>query len=477
MTVGSFHDPNEQVWGVPRVPGTPLAKEASGRRAGQCKQHGQAPPAPHPAVQRRQALRGAGLCAAGAEDGQGREEGGRMAVAVKTSRLDRYAELAVQVGANVAEGQLVAVSGQLEHAPLVRAVTRAAYEAGARYVEAIYRDQHVRRAMIELGPEETLTWSPPWMLAREAELAKEHAAIISISGDPDPDRVGRARMLKLGEEGLKHMMQRLNNWTIVAYPNEGWAEKVFGEPDVERLWDAVAYAVRLDEDDPVAAWKAHAERLLERAESLNQRRFDAIRFRGPGTDLTVGLLPESRWLAPSFSTSWGRQHFPNMPTEEVFSTPDYRRTEGKVRSTRPLPLQGTVAEGLELTFENGRAVGVSASAGEDAVRAQMELDEGAPFLGEIALVDETSRVGQTGITFFDVLFDENATCHIAYGAGLAHCVEGAEELDGEARRERGVNHSVVHTDFMIGGPEVEVSGVASDGAEVPIIRDNAWVLE
>jgi aminopeptidase len=401
------------------------------------------------------------------------------------TRLERYAELAVRVGANVEEGQIVAVGGLVEHASLVRAVTRAAYEAGARYVEAAYRDQHVRKAMIELGPEETLTWTPPWLLDRERILAAEHAAFIAITGDPEPDlmadldqsRVGRARMIELSKASMKSLVQRANNWTIVSAPNEGWAERVLGEPDVERLWDAVAYTVRLDEDDPVAAWEAHREHLDERAGRLNARGFDAVRFRGPGTDLTVGLLPISRWQSGTITTSWGRQHFPNMPTEEVFTTPDCRRTEGTVRSTRPLPLGGTVVEDLELTFANGRAVDVRASAGADAVRAQLELDEGAPFLGEVALVDGSSRVGQTGLVFHDVLFDENATCHIAYGAGLDFALEGEQPDDPEERRARGISHSIVHTDFMIGGPEVAVDGLTSDGAEVPIIRDDLFVLE
>jgi aminopeptidase len=405
-------------------------------------------------------------------------------VASSDSRLDRYAELAVRIGANVAEDQLVDVWGLVQHAPLLRAVTRAAYEARARYVDVHYVDQHVRRAMIELGGDDILTWTPPWLLERARAMGREHAAAIVVTGDPEPEllsdldgeRVGRARMRELSEENLRQTNERLVNWTIVAFPNEGWAGTVFGEPNVERLWDQVAFAVRLDEPDPVSAWREHMDRLTARADRLNELRLDAVRFRGPGSELTVGLLPESRWGAARFETCWGREHIPNMPTEEVYTSPDFRRTEGVVRSTRPLALAGTIVRDLEIRFEGGRAVDVRASSGADVVRAQLQTDEGACFLGEIALVDGGSRVGQTGLTFFDTLFDENATCHIAYGDAILSAVHGAEGLSPDELRARGINHSAVHTDFMIGGPEVEVDGLARDGAETAIIRNDEWLL-
>jgi aminopeptidase len=402
----------------------------------------------------------------------------------QTVRLERLAQLAVGAGANVQEGQLVEViASSLDHAPLLRAIARAAYEAGARYVEARYVDQHVRKAMIELADEEVLSWSPPWVVDRIKTFGAEGAAQISIAGDPEPElladldhtRVGKARPIEAVKTYLGLVSGRKLGWTIVPFPNEGWARTVFGEPDVERLWEAVVFALRLDEDDAATAWKARMDELEARADGLNDRRFDAIRLRGAGTDLTVGLLPQARWAAARFTTTSGNDHIPNLPTEEVFTTPDFRRTEGIVRSTKPLSLGGTLVRDLQVRFEGGRIVEVDASSGADVVRTQVATDEGAARLGELALVDGSSRVGQTGIVFWDTLFDENATCHIAYGNHVAPNVldEAPTPEEGEAG---GINFSAVHTDFMIGGPEVDVDGITRDGDEVPLLRRDEWQL-
>jgi aminopeptidase len=399
-------------------------------------------------------------------------------------RLERYARLAVEVGSNVGEGQVVWVAALPEHAPLARAIARVAYERGAKFVDVDYADQHVRRARIQLAGDETLGWTPPWVLARIDHLAEAHGALIQIVGDPEPElladldgaRVGRTRMKELAARYMKVTNQRLINWAIVAYPNEGWATSVFGEPDVERLWDAVVSATRLDEPDPVAAWRAHIDLLVRRAAALNERAFDRLRFRGPGTDLTVGLIEGSTWCTALEETVDGRRHVVNMPTEEVFTTPHRLRTEGVVRSTMPLALSGNVVRDLELRFDAGRVVDVKASSGADLIREQLRQDENACMLGEVALVDGDSRVGRSGLVFLNTLFDENASCHIAYGAGILDAVPNGAEKSERELEELGFNESTVHTDFMIGGPDVEVDGVEAGGEAVPILRGDVWQL-
>jgi aminopeptidase len=407
--------------------------------------------------------------------------------AVDRSRLlHAYAELAVRVGVNLQPGQNVLIEALVEHAPLVRALTAAAYGAGARFVDVDYRDQRVRKAMLEHADDDVLTWTPPYMLKRYEDLRDHDGALIDVVGNPEPElladldprRVGKARMVDLSRLSISVIMSRAIAWTIVAYPNEGWARGAFGEPDVDRLWDAVARAARLYDDDPVAAWWQRVRDLRARADALNGRGYRAVHFVGPGTDLVVGLNTSSVWASGDFATSSGLAHVPNLPTEEVFTTPDPRRVDGVVSATVPLhlPGQGVVVRDLTMRFEDGSAVEVEASTGAEVVRTQMATDDGASRLGEIALVDATSAVGQTGVTFGETLFDENATCHIAYGAGIPFCVDGAEALSADEQRRAGVNQSVVHTDFMVGGPEVEVSGIRPDGSAESIIRSNEWQL-
>jgi aminopeptidase len=396
--------------------------------------------------------------------------------------LTAYADLIVRVGANVQPGQTLLINALLDHAPLVRELTESGYRAGARFVDVAYIDMHVRRSFIEHAAEDDLTYTQPWTLARSSSL--DGNALIMIAGDPeptlladvDPSRVGKTRPIKALEAQLASQNGRTVNWNIAAYPTAGQAQQMFGEPDVERLWAAYQAAVRLDQPDPVAAWRAHSDKLIARSKQLDGHAFDAIHFEGPGTDLTVGLHPGARWLGGGGETVDGIFHVANLPTEEVFTAPDWRRTEGTVRSTRPLALAGMIVEGLQMRFEAGKAVEVMASVGADTVRAQMDSDDFGRALGEIALVDGESAVGKTGLTFFDTLFDENAACHIAYGAAVTFGIDGLDGLSPDELRARGINVSNVHTDFMIGGPEVAVDGITKDGTAVPILREDVWQL-
>ncbi|HEY6962287.1 MAG TPA: aminopeptidase [Gaiellaceae bacterium] len=398
--------------------------------------------------------------------------------------LRRYADVAIRVGANLRQGQLLVVGGPVEHAPLVRALARAGWEAGAADVDLVYWDNYDRLLRAKFGDEAALTRTGPAERALLEHTLTVEGAFVTTVGDAAPAylaEVDPAQLARVVPHDLVALTQRLMNerlsaWSVVAYPEESWAEKVFGGPDVDRLVAELTAAARLDEPDPVAAWVEHLERLEARAARLSALGLREVRFRGPGTDLAVGLLEQSRWLGGRVETAWGQLHAPNLPTEEVFTTPDRNRVEGVVSATRAVAVQGVLLEGIRLVFRGGEVVEATATRGEDALRQHLETDDGAKRLGEVALV-AGSRIGARNLLFYNTLLDENAASHLAYGMAYATAVEDADELSPEEQLELGINQSHMHVDFPVGGPDVEVEGVLRDGTTVAIAAGDEWLLE
>jgi aminopeptidase len=388
------------------------------------------------------------------------------------------ADLIVRFGANVQPGQIVALSSEPGKEPLARAVAEAAYEHGAKFVDLSVFDVHLKRARAMHAGPETLGFVPPWIGERIRALGENRCARIALSGpvaphimdDVDPMALG-ADMLPAVRESIAVVNERTTNWTVAPCPTPAWAELVHPELDpgtaLERLWQEIAHVCRLDEADPIAAWGSRLDRLGEIATTLDALRLDALRFEGSGTDLTIGLMPGSRRRYGRFSTIDGLAHAPNIPTEEVFTTPDPDRTEGIVRATKPLFVSGVMITGLRVRFEQGRAVEIEADQGAGTLRALSQRDPGGSRLGEVALVDREGRIGALNTVFFDTLLDENAASHIALGQGYELAVEGKHDL-------RRVNHSEIHIDFMIGSDELAVTGVGAKGEEIPLLRTGVW---
>jgi aminopeptidase len=400
---------------------------------------------------------------------------------VDDALLARYAKLIVEVGANIQPGQDVLMIAAASAAPLVRAVAAEAYAHGARFVDPWWFDPDLKRIRAELAPEDSLEFVPPWYGERLTRLGESHGARISIAPNTppglmdgiDPNRAGRDQLPAVKEHyGI--INDKTTNWCVVPWATIEWARVVHPELDDEaalaRLWDELVYTLRLDEEDAAAAWRDRAAQLHDAALKLDAAKLDAIRFEGPGTDLTVGLLPTSRFAgdAPGMTTVDGVNHNPNLPTEEVFTTPDPQRADGIITATKPLDLNGALVEGLTIRFEGGRAVQIDADSGVDAMRSRCAKDEGASRLGELALVDREGRIGKTGTVFFNTLLDENAASHLAFGNAYAIAV-------GEEDHDR-INKSAIHVDFMVGGDDVSVTGLTKDGREVPVLRGGTWQL-
>jgi aminopeptidase len=394
-------------------------------------------------------------------------------------RLERLAELAVH-GANVQPGQILMVTAEIGNEDTARAVAAAGYRRGAKFVDVEYFDPYVKRARIEHAEPGTLDFVPSWYGERMLEHAAEQGARVTFATLTAPNVLDGLDTKLVGKDMLPRVKEltrivgeRSTNWCIVPAPHPRWAAMVYpglseGEA-YERLWSELEHVLRLDEDDPVAAWDERMAALRDAARRLTENAFDAVELRGPETELSIGMLPTHRFWAADFTRADGLRHLPNLPTEEVFTTPDPLRVSGHVTSTKPLALRdGTIVRGLRVRFEDGVAVDIDADENVQALSGLLEIDEGARRLGELALVDRHGRIGPLGTVFYNTLLDENAASHIALGAGFPFLVD--PEHAGR------VNESAQHIDFMVGSPEVEVDGVTAAGERVPVLRGGEWQI-
>ena len=402
--------------------------------------------------------------------------------------LDRLAEVAVRAGLGLAPGQEMVMTATLDAIPLARRITEQAYKAGASLVTTLYTDEESAPLRFRHGSNAGFDTAASWLYEGMAKAFRSGAARLAITGnDPsllskeDPEKVSRANraMSKAYRPAMELISRHEINWTIVACATPAWAAAVFPElPQDEaqaRLWKAIFAASRADQLDPVAAWKTHDSNLHASANRLNEKRYSALHFRGPGTDLRVGLGDDHLWLGGGTTAGNGRYCIPNMPTEEVFTTPHKDRVEGKVTSTKPLSYQGTMIEEISVRFEAGKIVEAWASRGNQVLQRMIETDEGARRLGEVSLVPHSSAIASSGLLFMNTLFDENAACHIALGQAYSTCFKDGESLTPEQLAARGANSSLIHVDWMIGSNRIDVDGIRAAGDSEPVMRAGEWV--
>ena len=404
------------------------------------------------------------------------------------ARLDRLAEVAVRVGLGLTPGQEVVLTAPLEAVPLVRRITEHAYRAGASLVTTLLSDEVTTLARFQHAPDAAFDHAPAWLFEGMAAAYRNGAARLAIGGEnpallakQDPDRVSRANKARsiAYQPALELITNFAINWSVVCYATPAWAQLMFPDEPVERatarLWDAIFAASRVDMPDPVAAWSAHNTALHARTALLDAKRYDALHFTGPGTDLHVGLADGHLWLGGSEPAKNGIVCNPNIPSEEVFTTPHCARVDGHVRSTKPLSYQGTLIQDIAVRFEAGRIVDATASSGQNVLEKVLGTDEGARRLGEVALVPHSSPISASGLLFFNTLFDENAASHIALGQSYRTCLSGGTVAPPAELKQRGANSSLIHIDWMIGSGKIDVDGILPGGTTEPVMRGGEWV--
>ncbi len=406
-------------------------------------------------------------------------------------KLDLLAEVAVKVGlGGLQPGQELVMTASLHSAPLARRITEHAYRAGAALVTTLYSDDEATLARYRHAPDLSFDRAAGWLYEGMAAAYKGGAARLAITdanpallATQDPARLSRVSRAhsKAYRPALELITRHAINWTIVPGATPGWAAAVFPHETTEvalnRLWDAIFATTRVDTPDPVAAWSAHDAALQRRAAMMNEKRYAWLQYKGPGTDLRLGLADDHLWMGGGTTAGNGVYCVANMPTEEIFTTPHRDRTEGTVTATKPLSYQETMIEGIQVCFEGGRIVEARATRGQEVLQKLIDTDEGARRLGEVALVPHSSPISASGLTFLNTLFDENAASHIALGQAYSSCVRGGDHMTAEQLAARGANESLIHVDWMIGSGELDIDGITASGAAEPLMRKGEWVAE
>jgi aminopeptidase len=403
-------------------------------------------------------------------------------------KLDLLAEVAVRVGLGLRAGQELVMTASLDSLPLARRITEQAYRAGASLVTTLYSDDEAALMRYHFAPDQSFDYAAKWLYDGMAAAFKSGAARLAIAGgnpallsSEDPDKVGRAnRAVSLAYRPALELITRHEiNWTIVASATPAWAASVYPEDApgaaLAKLWEAIFQTTRINTDDPVAAWKTHDADLQKRAAQLNEKRYAALQYRGPGTDFRLGLADDHLWLAGGTTAGNGIYCMANMPTEEVFTTPHKDRADGTVTATKPLSHQGTMIEGIQVRFEKGRIVEAHAGRGQEVLQKLIDTDDGARRLGEVALVPQSSPIAASGMLFLNTLFDENAASHIALGQSYSSCLRDGEKLTPEQLAAKGANDSLIHVDWMIGSAELDIDGITAGDVAEPLMRQGEWV--
>lgn len=405
-------------------------------------------------------------------------------------KLEKYADLAVRVGINIQKGQTLLVFASIEAADFVRLIAKKAYEAGAKNVHVEWNDQELSLIRYMNAPEEAFKEYPKWRADGILEMLKNGAGYLGVGApkpgyfkDVDPERLSQDNITvsQAMEEMSSYIVSGKASWSGLCIPTKEWAEKVFPELDekagIEKLWEYIFKVTRADREDPVKEWKEHIKNLIHRLDYLNSKKYKKLIYKSSGTDLTIELPDEHIWLGGGLTNEKGNYYIPNIPTEEVFTTPLKSGVNGHVSSTMPLSYNGKIIENFKITFKDGRIVDFTAEKGYETLKRIIETDEGSHYLGEVALVPYDSPISKSNIIFYSTLFDENASCHLAIGRAYAPSIKNGENMNKEELEKHGANTSYNHEDFMIGSKELNIDGVTQDGKVEPVFRNGNWAFK